>query len=91
MAMAYSDRAIRRSFRSGGDLPVVGDWNGTGRLKLGLFRSGTFILDLSGHLRVAHRTQRRDLSFGLSGDLPVAADWNQSGTPRWGYFGTVSG
>jgi hypothetical protein len=32
-----------------GDVPVVGDWNGDGRAKVGLFRQGFFwILDYNG-------------------------------------------
>lgn len=34
-----------------GDIPVVGDWNGDGRIKAGLLRRGQWILDTNGNRR----------------------------------------
>ncbi|MES1260793.1 MAG: hypothetical protein ABUS49_03580, partial [Acidobacteriota bacterium] len=79
------DKTIQ--FGQAGDIPMLGDWNGTGRIKLGLFRQGTFIFDLSGHLS-GSPTGISDVTFpfGQPGDLPVVADWNASGTTKAGVF-----
>ena len=34
-----------------GDVPVMGDWNGDGRLKVGVFRKGAWFLDWNGNNR----------------------------------------
>jgi hypothetical protein len=54
---------------------------------LGLFRHGTFILDLSGHL-TGIPTGLSDATFpwGQGGDVPVVADWSGSGTTKVGIF-----
>jgi hypothetical protein len=60
-----------------GDLPVVGDWDGTGETKIGVFRpsTGRWYLDNgSGNWSGCGK----DLClgpFGLPGDLPVAGVW----------------
>jgi hypothetical protein len=57
-----------------GDIPIVGNWQGTGRKRIGVFRGGTVILNLSGN---NFFVQGIDLigSFGLPGDLPVVGFW----------------
>jgi len=55
------------------DLPVTGDWNGTGKSKIGLFRprTGEWLLDFNGN-------NQWDLylrDFGYEGDIPVAGKW----------------
>jgi len=57
-----------------GDTPVVGDWNGTGRKRIGVFRNGLFFLDVNGTNAYAPN----DIigSFGLAtGDQPVIGLW----------------
>ena len=41
-------------FGLAGDIPVVGDWNGDGRTKIGVFRNGIWYLDFNGN-RVSGR------------------------------------
>jgi hypothetical protein len=69
-----------------GDIPVVGDWNGDGRTKIGLFRQGFFwILDTNGN----GTFDTGDQSFaygGIPGDVPIVGDWNGSGTSKVGIF-----
>jgi len=69
-----------------GDIPVVGDWNGDGRSKIGLFRQGFFwILDTNGN----GTFDAGDQSFaygGVPGDVPIVGDWNGSGTSKVGVF-----
>jgi uncharacterized repeat protein (TIGR02543 family) len=61
-----------------GDLPVVGDWNGTGISKIGVFRpsTGEWFLDLNGNNKWDGPTLDLYLpSFGMAGDIPVAGKW----------------
>jgi hypothetical protein len=54
---------------------------------LGLFRQGTFILDLSGHLTgVPTGLSDATFTFGRAGDIPIVSDWNGSGTAKVGVF-----
>lgn len=66
------------------DIPISGDWNGTGSKLLGVFRNGTWILDTNanGVLDVADKT----VSFGQAGDIPVVGDWNGTGRVKLGLF-----
>jgi len=86
--------ACTKSFGLAGDLPVVGDWTGTGKTKLGVFRPGTgqWLLDLNGN-RKKDRCSRDDCisSFGLSDDLPVVGDWNGTGKDKIGVFRPSTG
>jgi hypothetical protein len=70
-----------------GEVPVVGDWSGDGKTKVGLFRKGFFwILDSNGDRTFQ---QGRDKTFafgGIAGDVPVVGDWNGSGTSKVGVF-----
>jgi hypothetical protein len=69
-----------------GDVPVVGDWNGDGRSKVGLFRQGfLWILDSNG----SGTFDGADQAFafgGVTGDVPVVGDWNGTGTSKVGVF-----
>jgi hypothetical protein len=71
-----------------GDLPVVGDWNGSGTAKVGLFRpsNGTFYLDYNGNGVSDGCGVDQCLTIGLNGDIPVVGDWNSSGTTKVGTF-----
>src|SRR6202044_2221877 len=70
-----------------GDVPVVGDWNGNGTLKIGVFRPSTqmWYLDSNGNgvydpgVDIAGQ-------LGIPGDLPVVGDWTGSGTTKVGIF-----
>ncbi len=79
-----------------GDIPVVGDWNGDGRIKIGVFRNGTWYLDYSGAFVAtgiwagcgapADPTKDACLTFGTTGDIPVVGDWNSNGFTKIGVF-----
>lgn len=66
------------------DVPVVGDWNGSGVKRIGIFRNGTWILDTNGNgvLDGSDRT----VSFGQPGDIPVVGDWRGTGQIALGLF-----
>jgi hypothetical protein len=70
-----------------GDIPVVGDWNGDGRTKVGLFRQGyLWILDTNGNGRFEQGVDQTFAFGGVPGDVPVVGDWNGSGTSKIGLF-----
>ena len=65
-------------FGSNGDIPVVGDWNGDGTAKIGVFRAATgeWFLDMNGNGQWDGPTIDKYVSgFGQAGDLPVAGKW----------------
>ena len=72
------------TFGNPGDIPIVGDWSGTGHQNLGVFRSGTWFLDLDGDGLFTARD--RLFNFGQAGDIPVVGDWDGSGTVKAGLF-----
>jgi uncharacterized membrane protein len=72
-----------RVFGLGGipmDLPVVGDWNGDGRSKAGIYRHGVWLLQAEDTLtsNVTYITQRFGYELmeeGRDCDIPVVGDW----------------
>ena len=82
------DACLFNSFSQVGDLPVVGDWNGDGKAKMGLFRNGDWFLDANGNgqWEACGIDPCYFNSFGLPADLPVAGDWNGDGKTKIGVF-----
>lgn len=72
------------------DTPVVGDWNGSGTAKVGVYNSAqaVFLLDYNGNFVWDGAATDRYFSWGSSGDQPVLGDWNASGTTKVGVFNT---
>jgi hypothetical protein len=59
-----------------GDVPVVGDWNGDGRTKVGVFRMGFFwVLDTNGNQTFDAGTDQAFAFGGITGDIPVVGKW----------------
>ena len=61
-----------------GDLPVAGDWTGTGMTQIGVFdpSTGLWELDLNGNGQWDGCQVDRCLGpFGQQGDLPVVGRW----------------
>ncbi len=73
-------------FRYGtaGDRAVVGDWNGDGIATIGVFRDGTWYLDVDGNGRWSEHDMK--VSFGKPGDVPVVGDWNGDGMDNLGVY-----
>jgi hypothetical protein len=87
------DRCLER-FGMAGDLPVAGDWDGSGSAKVGVFRpsTGEWLLDMNGNGQWNDCGQDRCLErFGMAGDLPVAGDWDGSGSAKIGVFRPSTG
>jgi YVTN family beta-propeller protein len=74
------------SFGMAGDIPVVGDWTGTGTAKIGVFRDGQWFLDLNGNGAWDGCGVDGCYTFGMAGDVPVVGDWSGNGTPKIGVF-----
>jgi len=72
-----------------GDIPVAGDWSGTGRSKIGIYRpsTGTWFLDWNGNGVYDGPVIDRQYQYGgVSSDVPIVGDWNGTGTSKVGIF-----
>ena len=67
-------------------VPIVGDWNGDGRTKVGFYNNGSWALDTNG----SGSFDAGDSFFGFGGngvgEVPVYGDWNGDGRTKIGYF-----
>jgi protocatechuate 3,4-dioxygenase beta subunit len=66
------------------DHALVGDWNGDGIYTVGVFRNGTWYLDMDGDGRWSDGDVA--IEFGQEGDLPVVGDWNGDGVSKLGVY-----
>jgi hypothetical protein len=89
----YDGTPVDRAYFFGGisgDVPVTGDWTGSGTSKIGLVRLGFYwILDANGNGTFDGTGPGQDYAFpfgGISGDVPVVGDWNGTGTTKVGVF-----
>jgi hypothetical protein len=71
-------------FGAGGDMPVVGDWNGDGIDNIGIFRRGFWVLDMNGDGRFD--ANDKSFEFGNENSLPIVADVNTDGIDEVGSF-----
>jgi protocatechuate 3,4-dioxygenase beta subunit len=67
-----------------GDIPVVGDWTGSGVKTIGVFHDGTWLLDTNGDGHFGPEDVMAH--FGQKGDIPVVGDWDNSGRDSIGVF-----
>jgi len=58
-------------FGQAGDIPVVGDWTGTGTAKIGVFRDGNWALDLNENRQWDGCAVDGCFGFGRAGDTPL--------------------
>jgi hypothetical protein len=60
-----------------GDIPIVGNWFGTGRKRIGVFRGGPngVLLNLSGANTTGATSVDYTGNFGVAGDQPVVGFW----------------
>ena len=80
---SFGDQAPEISFGWLTDRGVIGDWNGDGRPTPGVFRDGTWILDVMGN---GYDSGDWVLSFGWASDIPIVGDWDGTGRDRVGVF-----
>lgn len=80
--------SCRYLFGKPGDRPVAGDWTGSGKTRIGVFRPSTrqWFLDLNGNGVLESCTVDRCVTFGAAGDLPVTGDWTGRGVTEIGVF-----
>jgi len=71
-----------------GAIPVVGDWNGDGSTKIGVFIDGTWYLDANRSWVWDGEPEDRMGAFGvgITGALPVVGDWNGNGITKIGVY-----
>src|SRR5262249_2616112 len=74
-----------------GDTPVAGDWQGTGRDQVGVWRPGTqaqWFLDLINTSYVSNSSPNLIYisNYGATGDIPVIGKWLNDGIDRPGIF-----
>jgi hypothetical protein len=78
-----SDKFIQ--WGSPGVTPVMGDWNGDGRMKIGLFHQGLWYLDYNGD-GVFEPGTDKVYNFGTASSTPVVGDWNGDGRTKIGIY-----
>ena len=83
----YDSTAISAFFGLPGDQPVAGDWTGSGVISIGVFRQGTWYIDLNNN-GVWDGVAGGDAIyyFGLPGDIAVPGDWGGTGVTKVGVF-----
>ena len=82
------------NFGALGDIPVVGDWNGSGTEEIGVFRpsTGEWFLDVNGNGQWdGCRVDKCIEHFGVGDDFPVVGDWSGTGEVRIGVFRPSTG
>jgi len=67
-----------------GDVAITGDWNGDGIRNIGVFRRGTWLLDIDGDGRWTEADAI--VQFGQEGDLPLVGDWTGDGVAKLGVY-----
>ena len=83
---------IQFAYGGPGDIPVVGDWTGSGQVTVGVYRPpGTPFNNTTGGqwlLREELTAGNPDIEFayGGPGDIPVVGDWTGSGRARIGVY-----
>ncbi|MDA8100501.1 MAG: hypothetical protein M0042_12865 [Nitrospiraceae bacterium] len=71
-----------------GAVPVVGDWNGDGKTKIGVFIDGVWYLDMNNNWQWdGEGTDVRGVfGVGVPNAVPVTGDWNGDGITKIGIY-----
>jgi hypothetical protein len=69
-------------------IPVVGDWNGDGRAKIGVYYNGFWYLDYNGNGVWDGSSVDKSYNFGwpAAGVTPLVGDWSGTGTAKIGVY-----
>ena len=67
-----------------GDIPVTGDWTGTGIDSIGIFNAGQWVLDVDGDGKRSEPDIT--LKLGERGDKPVVGDFDGDGVDELGIY-----
>jgi hypothetical protein len=78
---------VALNYGTGGDYPVVGDWDGNGTVTIGIYRDGYFYLRNSNTVGFAEII----FPFGLPGDQPIAGDWDGDDVDTIGVYRPSTG
>jgi len=71
-----------------GAIPVVGDWNGDGKTKIGVYINGVWYLDMNNNWQWDGEgiDVRGIFGVGLPNAIPVTGDWNGDGITEIGIY-----
>ena len=69
-----------------GVTPIVGDWNGDGKTKIGVYAGGYWYLDYDGNYLWEYPAKDKIWQMGWTGTTPVMGDWNGDGKTKAGAF-----
>jgi len=71
-----------------GATPVVGDWNGDGKTKIGVYCNGVWFLDYDGNYQWdgGQVGVDKEVGWGWAGVTPVVGDWNGDGKTKIGVY-----
>jgi DNA-binding beta-propeller fold protein YncE len=85
-----ADISVYMPYALPGDLPVVGDWEGTGVDTVGLYRPSTarFILQ---DANAQESAPDYTFTLGVAGDTPIAGNWDGQGRDGAGIFRPSNG
>jgi len=70
-------------------IPVVGDWDNTGIVRIGVYSEGSWYFDMNGNGQWDGPTIDRtyaDFGKGLTGAIPVVGNWEGTGGTRIGVY-----
>lgn len=84
-ALFLPDASRTSMFGQAGDIPVVGDWDGKGKLRIGVFRNGKWLMDMNSDQRWEPAADKESI-LGQPGDIPIVGDWNGTGELHTGVF-----
>jgi hypothetical protein len=81
-----TDKAYTFGWAASGVTPILGDWSGDGRAKIGIYYNGYWYLDYDGNGVWDGGVNDKAYNFGWSGVTPLIGDWSGSGTAKIGVF-----
>jgi len=69
-----------------GTMPIVGDWNGDGRTKIGCISNGFWFLDYDGNYLWDGGVVNKEVGWAGPGLTPIVGDWNGDGRTKIGVY-----